>query len=203
VTKSRHCTTETTRPTPPQHKPSNASTIRFVECLSKGSNGDSMTKNNLSEHLSWLCISKPSKPTSGSSVPVITDSSTAGFLDDQYSGFVATQEGLFNPGIDSLETTGDSSPHPKTDNLDSCPRVQFPHTSYTSHEAHPMARLQSGPKSAAKKQLLSQNLPIQLPSPVPTETGSTRRPIRDVYNAQFRTQPLGKPPRISCRVCNR
>lgn len=162
----------------------------------KGSNGDSMTKNNLGEHLSWLCISKPSKPPPGPSGPVITDSSTAGFFDDQYSVFAATQEGLPSAGIDIVGTTGNSSPYPKIDRLDSGSRVQLPDTSYTFHEPQSMARLQSGPKSAPKKHLLSQNVPTQLPSPVPTETGSTRRPIRDVYNAQFRTQPLGEPQRI-------
>lgn len=201
VTQSRHCTIWPTRPPHP-------TTTQVFQCVHhnirgvpvKGSNGDSMTKNNLSEHLSWLCISKPSKPPPGPSVPVITDSSTAGFFDDQYSVFAATQGELPNAGIDTLVTTGNSSPHPKIDRLDSGSRVQLPDTSYTFHEPQSMARLQSGPKSAAKKHLLSQNVPTQLPSPVPTETGSTRRPIRDVYDAQFRTQPLGEPQRIYCNV---
>lgn len=155
-----------------------------------------MTKNNLSEHLSWLCISKPSKPPPGSSVPVITDPSTAGSLDDQDSGFVPTQEGLLDPEIDALETKHNPSSHPREDHLETGPRVHISETSNTSYEVQSMARLQCGPKSATKKQLLSQKAPSQLPSPVATETGSSRRPIRDVYNAQFRTQPSSEPPHI-------
>ena len=156
-----------------------------------------MTKNNLGEHLSWLCISNSSKPPPGSSVPVITDPSTAGLPDDQDLGFVAAQEESLEPEINASYPTRNSSSYPGTGHLDPGLRAHPSDTSHISHEAQSMARLQSGPKSAAKKQLLSQNVPVQLPSPIATDTSSSRRPIRDVYNAQFRPQPLGEPPCVS------
>ena len=153
-----------------------------------------MTKNNLSEHLSWLCVSEPSKPPPASSVSVIPDSSAADLPGHQLSDFFATQEGISEPEIDAIGTARTLSSHPETNHLESGPRFPVSDTIHTAHEVQTMARLQSGPKSATKSHLLSQNVPGQLPSPVATETGSARRPIRDVYNAQFRTQPLCEPP---------
>ena len=150
-----------------------------------------MTKSNLDEHLSWLCISKPSKPPPGLPAPLDVDAAVGNFGDDQEFNTTVAQEEAISCDANASPRDVDASPYqPETNSERPGIRRSDPGTGDSSHEVHPMARLQSGPKSATKNQLLSQLGPTHLTPPVITDTGSSRRQIRDSYNAQFRTQTI-------------
>lgn len=195
----------TTRPTPPPIA-FNVWTATFVQCLLSGNCGVSMTRNNLSEHLSWLRISKSSVPPPGLPVlPVVDSPVHSSAHESEFEVLATTQEERPRGGVDAFET----APRP----FSSQPSIESARLALPAHapsqgdgpaKFQPMARLQSGPKSATKSRLLSHIPPLQLPSPAPTVNRNDRPSFGDSYNAQFRTQVTSESSihRLSTHLCS-
>ena len=140
-----------------------------------------MTKNNLTEHLTWLIRSRNFVPPTHIPIPPSTEpdlSFSSGSEDPLHGQPEATNGAPPNNQI-AIDDVG----HP----LSQLARSQNLSTSLSFHSTNLMARLQSGPRSSKMSKLLSQALPGQLQTPKSQSSRVPSTSLRDQYSAPYET----------------
>ena len=146
-----------------------------------------MTKNNLSQHLTWLISSNPLHPPQ----PVFTPPSTAtsSASEPTLEGppppllFADPLSGVVGPQVASKDVRG-------LDAQTQFTRPSVPASVLNTYGTEAMARLQSGPRSGHKPRLLSESKPpfVQTSS-IPRAPGQS---LSEHYAAKWEQSPLSK-----------
>ena len=141
-----------------------------------------MTRHNLNQHLDWFLGSSLTEPPQ----PAYAPPPTSSFPNP--SSLPQEVESLELARIVEEVDNNVHSPARQPEFV----RPTLPASVLNAQEGHDMARLQSGPKSSKKPQLLSERIPVALQSSTPI---SVRRPatsLKDQYNAQWETKSHSK-----------
>jgi len=147
-----------------------------------------MTRHNLREHLNWLIVSPPSQPSQPAYAPPSTGSANGldSFLDDPspplVSSDLASTSSIIRRAVNDVD-----GPAPPQEFA----RPLLPASVLNAQGGDAMARLQSGPKSGHKRQLLSESIPLSLQPPTPSSIRSVGTSLKDRYNAQWEQRAYG------------
>lgn len=136
-----------------------------------------MTKNNLSEHLSWLL-----KSTNANAAyrPTTNSPDAVSLLESSNSFVTAQTTGLSTQPPDPVPATQINAANP--DAVREFAKPHLPASLSRAQSRDDMARLQAGPKASNKPRLLSETLPASLLAPTPSSVRESSTSLAAQYN---------------------